>query len=212
MTVAVGAAYRAHPVRELLSVAHRGGEAHEARRLWGVDDHFLPHRAPVGVLQVVDFVEDHIAKVAQRVGARVDHVAQDLGRHHDDRRVAVDRVVAGEQADVGAAMTAHQVDVLLIRQRLDGRRVERLRALGECTGRRVLRDDRLPRGGRCSDEHRFSGIYGVERADLEVVEAEAVAGDECGAQRPRVDRRHAGAGALRMRCRSTSFPITIEIS
>ncbi len=92
------AAHGAHPVGELVRVAHRRGQAHEARRLRRVDDHLFPDRPAIGVLQVVHLVQDHVAQVAQRVGSCVDHVAQDLGRHHDDRRVAVDRVVAGEQA------------------------------------------------------------------------------------------------------------------
>ena len=50
------------------------------------------HTGPaVGVLEVVDLVEHHVAQVAQRRRARVDHVAQHLGGHHHDRGVAVDR-------------------------------------------------------------------------------------------------------------------------
>jgi hypothetical protein len=47
---------------------------------------------------------------------------------------------------------------------------------------------------------------------LEVVEVEAVARGERGAKVGGVDLGHAGAGALRVRRFTASFPITIEIS
>ena len=85
----------------LLTVADR----HTSRTCGGqVDDHLLPHRPAVGVLQEVHLVEHDEAEVVERRRAGVDHVAQHLGRHHDDRRVAVDGVVAGEQADVAGAV------------------------------------------------------------------------------------------------------------
>ena len=85
--------------------------------------------------------------------------------------------------------------------------------VGERLGDGVLGDDRLARPGRRGDEHRRPGVERVERAELEVVEREAVTGEELGAKSRGVDRGHvAGAGALRVRCLSTSFPITIATS
>ena len=89
-----------HPVGQLVGVRHGGRQAHQPHPVGQVDDHLLPHRAAVGVLQEVDLVEDDHAEVAQRPGAAVDHVAQHLGGHDHDRGVAVDGVVAGEQADL----------------------------------------------------------------------------------------------------------------
>ena len=66
--------------------------------------------------------------------AGVEHVAQDLGGHHDDRRLAVDRGVTGEQPDRVGAVPRDQLGVLLVRQRLDRRRVERLASPGPARG------------------------------------------------------------------------------
>ena len=92
------------PVGQLGGVRHRGREADQADVLREVDDHLLPDRAPVGVLEVVDLVEHHPLEPLERARSGVDHVAQHLGGHHDDRRVAVDRVVAGEQSDLLGAV------------------------------------------------------------------------------------------------------------
>jgi hypothetical protein len=89
-----------------------------------VDDDLLPHRSPEAVLQVVDFVEDHETDVVDRRRVGVDHVAQHLGRHHDDLGAAVDDVVAGEQPDPVGAVRADQIAELLVGERLDRRRVE----------------------------------------------------------------------------------------
>ena len=61
-----------------------------------------PHRAAVRILEEVHLVEHDDAEIVERRRPSVDHVAQDLGRHHHDRCVAVDRVVAGQQPDVPA--------------------------------------------------------------------------------------------------------------
>ena len=52
----------ADPVGQLLGVGHRRRQAHQVDPGGGVDDDLLPDRAPVGVLQVVDLVEDHVAQ------------------------------------------------------------------------------------------------------------------------------------------------------
>src|SRR5699024_11857801 len=53
---------------------------------------------PVG--QEVDLVHHHVGEAGQPVRVRVDHVAQDLGGHDDDRRIRIEGDVAGEQPDV----------------------------------------------------------------------------------------------------------------
>ena len=207
-----GAADGCHPVGELLGVADRGREADESRRVRRVDDDLLPHRPAVGVLQVVHFVQDDVAEVAQRVRRRVDHVAQDLSRHHDDGRFTIDRVVTREQTDSVGTVPAHEIRVLLVRQRFDRRRVERLRSFVQRPLHGVLGHDGLPRGRGCGDQDRRTSVDCVERPLLEVVEVEAVTGEERGAKAGGVDLGHAAAAALRARRLTASFPITIATS
>jgi hypothetical protein len=57
--------------------------------------------------------------------------------------LAVDAVVAGEQADASAVVAADEVGVLLVGQRLDRRGVEALAALGQRQVHGVLADHRL---------------------------------------------------------------------
>ena len=119
------AADRLDPRRQLGRVADRRRQADQLDVGGQVDDDLLPHRPAVGVLQEVDLVEHDEAEVVERRRAGVDHVAQHLGRHHDDRGVAVDGVVAGQQADVAGAVALAEVAELLVRQRLQRRGVER---------------------------------------------------------------------------------------
>ena len=84
--------------------------------------------------------------IVERAPAGAAVAAHDGHRHH--RRVAVDRVVAGEQADGARPVPVHQVVVLLVRQRLDRRRVEALAALGQREVHGELADHRLAGPGR----------------------------------------------------------------
>ena len=67
-TVAVGPRTVVDPVGQLLGVRHRGRQAHSATVARQVDDHLLPHRAAVGVLEVVDLVEDDEARARRSAG------------------------------------------------------------------------------------------------------------------------------------------------
>src|ERR1700733_14592098 len=123
----------------------------------------------------MDLVEHHEAKVLERGRARVQHVAQDLGGHHDDGGVAVDGVVPGEQADRVGVVAPDQVVVLLVGERLDRRRVEALLVLRQREVDGVLADDGLARPGGGRDEDtvpvRQRGAGGnLERVEVEVVE------------------------------------------
>ena len=60
--------------------------------------HLLPDATPVGVLQVVDLVEDDHAQALEERGAGKQHVAQHLGRHDHDGGFGAQGRVAGEQA------------------------------------------------------------------------------------------------------------------
>ncbi len=179
-----------------------------------VDDDLLPHRPAVGVLQVVDLVEHDHAEAVERRRPPVDHVPQHLGGHHHDRRVAVDGVVAREEADLLGPVDGHQVTELLVREGLDRGRVEGPTAGGHGPGHGVLGHDGLARAGGRGDEDRLPAVQGVDGAELEVVEREAVPGE----QRLAVGGHHAvvllaaaRASAL-ARDRMMSRPMRIETS
>ncbi len=114
------AAHHLQPVAELLRVGHGRGQGHELYVVGQVDDHLFPHRPAEPVGEVVHLVHDDVREPVQGARPRVQHVAQHLGRHDDDGRLPVDRRVPGEQAHGVGAVAAHEVRVLLVRQRLDG--------------------------------------------------------------------------------------------
>ncbi len=168
------AAHRVEPVAELLGVGDGRGERDERHRLGKVDDHLFPHGAAEAVGEVVHLVHDHVPQAPQGLGARVEHVAEDLGGHDDHGRVGVDAVVAGEQADLVGPVALDEVGVLLVGQRLDRRGVEALAALceGEVDGE--LADDGLARARRRGDEHALARLQGPACLDLERVQFEVV--------------------------------------
>ena len=168
-------AQRPDPLPELLRVRDRGGQADHRDRLRQVDQDLLPHGASVRVLQVVDLVHHHVSEALERSALFVQHVPQDLGGHHDDRSLRVDRVVAGEQPDLGGAVPGDEVAELLVRQGLERRGVEALAPAPHRTLERELRHDRLPRTGRRRDEHRLARVQGLDGLHLEVVERERIA-------------------------------------
>jgi hypothetical protein len=137
-------AERADPLPELLRVRDRGGQAHDGDRPREMDQDLLPDGPSVGVLEVMDLVHHDPAQSLQRAAALVEHVPQDLGGHHDDRRLAVDRVIAGEEADLLRTVRRREVAELLVRERLQRRGVEALVAGREPALHGELRDDRLP--------------------------------------------------------------------
>ena len=168
------AAHGLQPLAELLGVGDGRRERDQGHRLGQVDDHLLPHRAAGPVGEVVHLVHHDEAEAEQRPRAGVQHVAQHLGGHHHDRRLAVDAVVAGEQADLVGAVALDEVVVLLVRQRLDRRGVEALAAGLERQVDGELADDRLARAGRRGDQHAVALLDPAAGRELEVVEREVV--------------------------------------
>ncbi len=162
------------PVAELLGVGDGRGQRHQRHGFGEVDDDLLPDGAAEAVGEVVHLVHHHVAEAVERAGARVQHVAQHLGGHHDHRRVAVDGVVAGEQADLGGAVALHQVAVLLVGQRLDRRGVEALAAGGERQVDGELADDGLAAAGGRGDQDALAALQRLAGLHLEVVEPEVV--------------------------------------
>ncbi len=175
------------PLGELLRIAHRRTQGHEGDRVREVDDHLFPDGASEAVGEIVHLVHHDVAETAQRVRAAVEHVAQHLGGHDDDGRLAIDRVIPGEQADVVLAVARDEVAVLLVAQRLDRRCVEALAPQPQRQEDRELPHDRLAGAGRRGDEDALAALQCVARPALEVVEGEGIAGGEIGVRR-RVQR------------------------
>ena len=157
-----GAAHGGDPLGQLGRVADGRREADQAHPHRQVDDHFLPNRSAVGVLQEVHFVEHHYRQVAQRRAAGVDHVAQHFCGHHHHGCVSVDGVVAGEQTHLLRPQALDQVVVLLVGERLHRRRVEGSLAVGHRRVDRVLGDHRLAASRRGGHQHGFAVVERVE--------------------------------------------------
>ena len=138
-----GAAHRREPLAEDHGVGDGRRQAHERDVGRGQDQDLLPDAAAVGVLEEVHLVEDDDAEALELGRAREQHVAQHLGRHDDDRRGGPDRHVAGEEPDGVVAVLGAQVRELLVRQRLERRRVEGLAPRGARDVDAVGGDERL---------------------------------------------------------------------
>ena len=119
-------------------------------------------------------VEDDVAEVLEEIGTLVDHVAEDLGGHHDDRCRGVDRVVPGQQPDVGRAVEGDEVVELLVGQGFQRGRVEDLPALPQGQPHGEFGNDRLARPRRGRDEHGLHPAERLQSLDLERVELEGV--------------------------------------
>ena len=197
-------AHRPQPSAEFVRVVHRGREAHEADLGRREDEHFLPDPAPVGVLNEVHLVEDHRVEPLEEVGPGQEHVAKDLGGHHDHGRPRAHGGVARQQADVVLAVGRHELPVLLVGQGLEGRRVEGLAACAQRTVNGVGRDERLARSRRSGHEDGMPGIERTERLVLEVIEGEG----QGGLERLRPGRLLDGPRGRRQR--PSSFPMPID--
>ena len=166
------------PLGELFGVRDRCRQRNHPNRVGQMDDDLFPNRTAKPVGEVMHLVHHHIAEAAQRRRLRVNHVPQHLGGHHDDGRVAVDRVVSGEQPDRDLPVPGDEIVVLLIRQRLDRRRVEALLPDGQREVHRKLADNRLAGTGRCSDQNAVTVFERLTCLDLEWIEDEPVPGGE----------------------------------
>ena len=168
------AAHGDQPVGELLVIADRRGQRDQGHRRREVDDHLLPDRAAEAVGQVVHLVHHHVGQALEAGRARVQHVAQDLGGHHHHRGVAVDRVVAGQQAHLVGAVALDQVVVLLVGQGLDRRGVEAFAlARPQREVHRELAHHRLAGAGGRAHEHAAAPFQGLAGGSLEIVQVEA---------------------------------------
>ena len=193
----------------LLTVADR----HTSWTCWReVDDHLLPDRSAIGVLEEVHLVEHDDGQIVE-IAPAVDHVAQHFGRHHHDGGIAVDRVVTGQETDTVVTVDLDEIAVLLIRECLDGRGVERASTASERHLDAVLGDDGLATAGRSGDDDMVALVERVQRVELELVEFERVAGEKVvpvGAHDVSVaGRAPVRPASLRCRRRCTIRPIRI---
>jgi hypothetical protein len=162
-----------HPFGDLAEVPDCRREPDELDGGWGLDDYLLPDGAPREVVDVVDLVQDDIRNRLQPLQLFVDQVAQNLGRHHDDWSVRVDRVLTGDQPDCRLAVLANEVVVLLIAQRLQWCRVDDFGAGAQSAEYRVLGDDGLAARGRSADQDTTAAaVQLLDRLALEAVELE----------------------------------------
>jgi hypothetical protein len=97
--------------------------------------------------------------------------------------LAVDGVVAGQQANPVAAVAVDEIGVLLVAERLDRRGVEALAPGGECHVHGELADQGLARPGRRGHQDAVPVLDRTARLDLEVVECELVETGELGENR-----------------------------
>ena len=127
------------------------------------------------------------------------------------RRVPVDRVVAREEAHLASAVVVTEVAELLVRERLQRRRVEGPPAISPCRLDAVLGDGGFPAAGRRGHDDVVPVVEGVDGIDLELVEREREARRR--ARRGQDARRPVsqdGARARRLR-RSKSEPMPIAM-
>src|SRR5207245_8939954 len=95
--------------------------AHEHEVTGGADDDLLPDGAAPFIAHVMALVEHDVAEVVE--AAPVERVAENLGGHDENAGVRVDLDVAGEDPDRVRAERTGEIGELLIRERLERRRV-----------------------------------------------------------------------------------------
>ena len=166
---------RFDPAGELIGVRNGGRQTHQLRMGRQVEHDLFPDRSSKGVLEVVHLVHDDEGEVVEDPPL-VEHVAQDLGGHHDDVGIGVDCIVAREQADPRRADPFAQVAILLVRERLDRGRVERPLAFAQRPVDRMFGNDGLAATGRSGDEDGSSGIEVLDGLQLKAVKGEVAAG------------------------------------
>ena len=164
------AAHRIQPRAELLNVRHRSRQGDDVHMLGKVNNRLFPHRATETVRQVVHLIHHHIAQAGQRGRVGVEHVAQHLGGHHDHGCFRVNARIAGEQTHVILTVRAHKVVVLLVAQRLNGGRVERLHAAAQRQVDTELTHNGLTGTGRRGNEDGAVRLHGGTRLTLKIIQ------------------------------------------
>ena len=153
---------------ELFSVRYCRRQGDDADGPVELEDDLFPGGAALGVCEVVDFVEDDVAKIAH-VFPRIQQVAQHLGCHDDDLGVPIDRHIAGHKADVVASVAFDELTIFLVRQSLDRCRVHTGCLCCECHLHREESDYRLACASRGAQQNIMALFKGARCFELEVV-------------------------------------------
>ena len=132
-------------------VAQRRGHQ-EKPRLRQRQQRHLPRHAALAVGVIMEFVHDDLLHIGRRAFAQRD-VGEDFRGAAEDGRVAIDRRVAGAEADVVRAELAAEGHELFIHQRLDRAGVNGAPALGDGLEMQRRGHERFARpGGRVQDD------------------------------------------------------------
>ena len=164
------AAHRIQPRAELLNVRHRSRQRNDVHMLGKVNNRLFPHCATETVRQVVHLIHHHVAQAGQRGRVSVEHVAQHLGGHHDHGCFRVNARIAGQQTHVILTVRAHEVVVLLVAQRLNGGRVERLHAAAQRQVNTELTHNGLTRTRRRGNQDGTVRLHGGTRLTLKIIQ------------------------------------------
>ncbi len=157
----------ANPRSEILGVGHRGREADEGHRWRAQDEDLFPHTPAIGVLEEVDLIEHHHREGRQVRRFGEQHVPEDLSGHDDDGRTGVDHGIARQEANRCRAVLSDELSVLLVRQCLEGCRVETGLAVSEGLVNGVGGDEGLSRTCWSGHEHVGAPIEGIHGLFLE---------------------------------------------
>jgi hypothetical protein len=120
----------------------------------------------------MDFIVDDPRDLTHDLRSTVEHRPQNLGRHNETGRRRVDGDVSSHESDV--AKLGEDVSVLLVRERLNGTRVDDPLLALEALGDRILGDDRLSGRRVRRDEDRLLPLDGSDGNLLEGVELEGI--------------------------------------
>ena len=165
-----------NPVGELPSIGHGGGETHQLNCRRAVNDRFLPHGAPLGIIHVVALIEHHGFHPFQGIltvfDLRIKHVAEDLGGHHHDRGFAVGGEIPRHQAHAIGAELLAEIPQFLVRQRLQRGGVKNTLAMGQGAMDGVLANQGFARSGGGTYHHRMPLVQGSDGLQLEVIKGE----------------------------------------
>ena len=160
------------PGRELLNVRDRGGEREDADLGRGEKKRFLPDRAALGVIQIVDLVENDPADLLDAFRVLEKGIPVDLGGHNEERRSGIDRNVPGQDADNVFAETFLEVAEFLIAQGLDRGGVNDLFSACEGFFDRFFGDKCLARTCGRGDKQGMLFFNPLDGFDLERVQLE----------------------------------------
>lgn len=164
------------PISQLASIGDCGRQRHQLHRWRAVNDRFLPDGSTLGIIHVMALIEDYRLHVSQGVISlvrfRIEHVAKNLGGHHDHLGLPVDAQVPGHQTNVIGSELLAEIPQLLVGQRLQWRGVEHLLAMGNGSVDGVFTHQGLARPRRRTDHNRMALIEGIDGLELKIIQRE----------------------------------------